>query len=505
MVGRGSLGLSLTEMVFEVADPRHPLCKLTAEDPAARGVYRVLDSDSDVVHSTLTVLGPNEPSVRLAKELRDGGAYEHVEILSVAPYAVVMKLARRVTPSDTTPEPPAPLERLLEVFGSDTIFEPFFADHGRVRIRAVLAEPVDTKRALVKLQELQRAIRWQEFRVIRVAEFKATRYAESLRRVLEPEQEDILRLAVRLGYYESPKRCTLQDIAKDVGLSVSPVHKKLKNVEQLLVTAHVDPAASRSTEARRRARPAQIPTEIVAGALAEVTLRVVWPSLVFTEFSQRHPNSLVLLQPLSEDPAAGRGSALLILVAAAADYRGFIEDLRKRPEIERMDFISRDTDHVSLRVRWRSPTEAGLGAQPFPFLRPLGRLGRDVHVKPLMVEGGEAQLKAILTHPTSTQELQTRLQELAKEASWKAWEMLSLRPVDADPALAASPADRMTIRQAEILKIAHALGYYRTPRGCTLDEVARTLGISANAIHKNLTAAEQKIVTAYLSGSLWQA
>jgi len=129
----------------------------------------------------------------------------------------------------------------------------------------------------------------------------------------------------------------------------------------------------------------------------------------------------------------------------------------------------------------------------------------DVHVKPLMVEGGEAQLKAILTHPTSTQELQTRLQELAKEASWKAWEMLSLRPVDADPALAASPADRMTIRQAEILKIAHALGYYRTPRGCTLDEVARTLGISANAIHKNLTAAEQKIVTAYLSGSLWQA
>jgi predicted DNA binding protein len=93
------------------------------------------------------------------------------------------------------------------------------------------------------------------------------------------------------------------------------------------------------------------------------------------------------------------------------------------------------------------------------------------------------------------------LQDLAQAQGWGGAELLGVRDAAVEAAaLAPVKAEPLTGRQEEVLRIAHALGYYRTPRGCTLEDIAATLGVSANAVHKNLTAAEQRIIHGHVAG-----
>lgn len=479
--------MALTEVVFEIADPRHPLGSLTARDPVARAVYRPVEGADGVATAALTVMCTREQAAQLARDLQKLGHYSEVALVSLTPYAAVFRL--RAAPKASVATEIAPVERILDVFGPDTVFQPFIVQGGRWRVRALLAESVETRRVLTSLGGLQRAMGWREFRTIRVAEFKATRYADSLRRLLDPEAEEVLRLAVRLGYYDSPKRCTLQAIAEKVGLSVSPVHKRLKNVEQVLIGAHVAPASVRAALPRR-----QRPRLLLAAeaTMTEVTLSATWPGLPLSDFSRDHPSATVVFHPLADETEAAAGTTLVTVVAPPREARAATAALRERRGVEAVDLVSLDEDHVSVKVRSRS---CGM-----PQVRLLRRIGRDVYLKPLVLEAGETTVSAILTHPSTDAEVRERVAAVAAEAHWDAWDIVDLKPVASDPALDDAGVDRLTARQEEILKIAHALGYYRTPRGCTLDEVARTLGISANAIHKNLSAAEQKIVGAYLAG-----
>lgn len=478
--------MTLTEVVFEIADPRHPVGRLTAEVPGTRAVYRRAEGADGGTSAALTVMCSGEQAAALARDLQKIGHYDEVSLVSLTPYAAVFRLRPSANPASDL----APVERILDVFGPDTVFQPFIVQEGKWRVRALLAESLEARRVLTSLGGLQRNMGWREFRTVRVAEFKAARYADSLRRLLDPEAEQVLRLAVRLGYYDSPKRCTLQGIAEKVGLSVSPVHKRLKNVEQVLVGAHVGPANAKTPPSRRSPRPR---TPLTGEAtMTEVALSATWPSLPLLAFSRDHPDATVVFNPLVDETRDAPGTTLVTVVASAREGREAVAALRSLPGMDAVDLVSLDEEHVSVRVK-------GLGAG-LPSARLLRRIGRDVYLKPLLLERGETTISAILTHPSPDAEVRERIAAVASEAGWTAWDILDLQPVASDPALDDSGADRLTARQEEILKIAHALGYYRTPRGCTLDDVARTLGISANAIHKNLSAAEQKIVGAYLAG-----
>lgn len=484
--------MALTEVVFEIGDPDHPVSRITRE--SARAVVRFGENGKDGTVATLAVTCGGERAASLARDLQALGHYDDVVLRSLSPQAAVYRLLRRRGRQD--PPGLVPFERVLELLGANAIMEPVYVERGRWRVRAILPEPADPKRVLAMLGELQDAMRWHDFRALRVAEFRAAAYADSIRRLLLPDEEDLLRLACDLGFYESPKGCTLQDIAARVGLSVSPVHKRLKAVEQRLVQACLDPAAARRTAARR-ARTTRAASGSATPAMTEVQVRAVWPALALTTFSARHREADVILQPLGEE-SGGSSTTLVIAVCEQRDHRDAIDALRARRGIEHVDVMSREQDHLSLKVRWRAT-----GAEdPFPSARGLRSLGRDVVLRPFVLEGGEVQVRAVLPGAATEEDVQARVAAVAEEAGWTRFEVVDRRPLASDPALAGPTSDRLTARQTEILKIAHALGYYRTPRACTLDDVARALGISANAIHKNLTAAEQKIVASYLAGSL---
>src|SRR5207249_3969794 len=160
----------------------------------------------------------------------------------------------------------------------------------------------------------------------------ASRYVDLLRRLLTPEQEELLRLAAGMGYYDTPKGSTLEEIAKRVGLSVSPVHKRLKNIEELLVSAHVEGTSAIAAPRRRRHRAhVTLPTAVPC----EIALRVRWPASRISKFVASVPGSRALVQNLVLEP--GFTTFLLVVLAPESEYLRLVNDFTSRPDVQNVE------------------------------------------------------------------------------------------------------------------------------------------------------------------------
>ncbi len=488
--------MALREIVFEAATPGDPVYEATRSHDDVRAVCRVVDPgvDEGVARCCITVLGDREVTSSLLKRLREDPAYPELEVVNLTPYAMVVNVGQG--------EGDGPKNLLTQVwdrFGEDTLIDPFFIDDGRARLRAVVAQDLSTRDALQRLRDLQDAAPWDHFSVVRVDEFDPAEHARLLRRVLSPEQENLLRLAVDMGYYATPKGCTLEDIADRVGLTASPVHKRLKKAEQVLVSSHLDPGSVPYPGEGRGTPPWIREMTPERGTMMEVDLRVRWPSFPLARFTLSR-RAQVVVRPFAQEPRSGEVSCLLVVAAPDGAHDGFEESVLEHLDLREVELLSGNGDHRTYRLRLDE--EVPWSRSPIPFTRLVRRFGRDAFLHPVVVEGGDVWLSFVVARHLPAGKILERLGDAGTEVGWEGFDLVSVRNVRGDPAEHPREALReLTPRQREVLEIARALGYYRTPRGCTLEDVAGTLGVSGNAVHKNLTAAERKIVTTYVRGT----
>ena len=489
--------MTFTEIVFEVGDDRYPLCRMTAPPSQASAVLRVVDAGraSGRFRTLITFYGTPEEAEELPRQLRAYRQGGDLEVVHAAPGVVSIRTdSSTLDAGSGTGVRLLAVLRLLQAFGPDVVLEPFLFRRGRIRARVLVPRRVETPRVLLALQEVQRSSGFADFRVVRVTQLHAQRYVDLLRRILTAEQEELLRLAASMGYYDSPKGATLEEIAAQVGLSVSPVHKRLKTIEETLVSAHVDPArVLDGTKRRRRRGEAAFP----ASAPLDVALRVRWSQSRISHFVGTVPGSRALLQVLDVSPHARTATFLLVLLAPDTEYPRLVHEFEQRSDVVAIETVEKDRTHASFKVTMRLSGRAGVAT--FPFWEEAW--GVDALPRPFIFEGSEVMLRFLLMRPLGEEAVRERLQASAKLAGWDEFEILSVHAVD-DGRAPLAPPEPPTARQEEVMKIAHALGYYRTPRACTLEHVASTLGVSANAIHKNLSSAEAKVIARYLTSGM---
>ena len=473
--------MTFTEIAFELGDPRHPLCRATRA-PQVHAVVRILDTGelSRRHRAHLAFHGTPEAATELVRELRALRPDAHVDTLSQSPTETGLYLEAPVEAVGLGAIAPT-----LLAHGMTAVFDPLVAREGRLRIRATIPRVVEPPHALRALQDVQRACGFADFRIQRIAAVDASAHIESARRALAPDQEALLALAASMGYYETPKSVTLDEIARSVGLSISPVHKRLKSAEETLVAHHVGQAPVGGPRRRPRASAARIdgntPWEI------QVRVRGDVGPLHALEAT---PQARASLHPLSSDSARGQVSLLVVQASADAQAR-LLEGIEGRPEVAEVAVLDRSSEHAACRLATRDRGPYALGWFHEAW-------GSEASLRAIAFEGGAAHLRAILLRPQTGERIQQRLAECARVAGWEDWSLVSSRPL-----LGGTPPPRwpepLTQRQLEVLRVAHALGYYKTPRVCTLEHVAGTLGVSANAVHKNLVLAESKLISAYLA------
>ncbi|HUR69991.1 MAG TPA: helix-turn-helix domain-containing protein [Candidatus Thermoplasmatota archaeon] len=478
--------MTFTEVAFELGDPRHPFCRMTRAPFAAHVIYRVTDlgGASGRHRAHVSVHARPEAAQELVTELRALRPDGSVEVLYQG-----QDRSSLAVDAPLIDEAPAGLAAVGSVFarhGIDAILDPLVAHEGRIHVRLVVPREADAQEVLRALQEVQRLAGFADFRILRIAPASPSGCVETARRPLSPEQEAVLALAASMGYYDTPKAVTLEQIARSVGLSISPVHKRLKAAEESIVTQHV---AHARPEMKRRPRR---PTRIEPTSPWELQLRVrgdFGPVNVLKDL----PDARASLHVLSGDGARAQ-SSLLVVVAPDDAQRKLLSGLEDRPEIASASTIDKSAHHLSCRLDTRER-----GTYAFTWWN--DAWGHDAPLRSVVFQGGEAHVRALVTRPFTRERFEEKLESCARAAGWTEWEVESLRSLDREGPPPVWP-EPLTQRQLEVLKVAQALGYYRTPRECTLEAVANTLGVSANAVHKNLVLAESKLIHAYLAAGI---
>jgi len=206
---------------------------------------------------------------------------------------------------------------------------------------------------------------------------------------------------------------------------------------------------------------------------------------VEASFSLRRLESFEVLHLLRHD---GRESAMICRISPK-DPRMRVEDcFRDDPVTTEIQVLQRGKQSSIALVR-RLPQElrpgppqdlllGGIATIPGAgyLIAPLGY--RDSTLRFSFV-GTDAQLREIL-HRAQRRKFQYRV--------------VSLRAAD----FASSPLDRLTERQASVLRAAYRLGYYDVPRRIDSRRLARTLGLEAATVVEHLRKAEQRLLDALL-------
>jgi hypothetical protein len=210
-------------------------------------------------------------------------------------------------------------------------------------------------------------------------------------------------------------------------------------------------------------------------------------------FAASFPEASLILLPVSEERETGVVRHLVAAIMPDDLHTKLLSSLEGRPEVAHVHVVGRERTCLVARIEARGRTGYG-----FSWWNEVW--GGDAVLRPILFEGQEAILRILVSRPHSEEKLQARLAECARAGHWIEHEVLHARPLG-DQGAPPEVTEPLTSRQLEVMRVAHALGYYQTPRGTTLEGIAKTLGVSANAIHKNLVLAESKIISGYLAAS----
>lgn len=176
------------------------------------------------------------------------------------------------------------------------------------------------------------------------------------------------------------------------------------------------------------------------------------------------------------------GSVLEILSIRGDDARDLLESVDASPKIHNVRALSLTEDEALIEVVSESAIATALADQEalFTEITVTGEAGRILAEVP-----GTLDVSAVLD---GLRDMYPGMELLARRETDRQ------APTLTETQFAALLTERLTDRQLEAIRAAHARGYFEWPRGATAEEVAETLGISTPTFTEHLRAAERKLL-----------
>lgn len=196
----------------------------------------------------------------------------------------------------------------------------------------------------------------------------------------------------------------------------------------------------------------------------------------------------LLLDPVGID-AGGDPSRIQVAVVGATDAQDELVSALET-ELEGLDVLGRDETTLGLVVE-------GIPKDGVPQLYPtVHRVsGPTTLFLPGVVTDGWMTLPFYTTSGTPGTDLVRSCKEDLAPAGF---DLRLVRFGAFQPGDLLSPNGELTDKQLEVVRAAFSMGYYETPRNCTLDDLADVFGISKAAVHMRLRTAERKIMREFV-------
>ncbi len=228
--------MGMTELLFQVEAPQWPVAAFTREYSGSRVIMNHVRFDDDhfPVRNIFTVLTekPEHSAefLRVAREL-----YSDVQILRQDPAA--MSILVEPAP-DKMKFFKAPFTAALRALGEDRILRPIVIRDGWLTIGIITAAELEISDIIRTASEnfqksdmAMKMIRWGEYKP---EDHPLGDFEEKL----TPKQSEIVKMGLALGFYDNPRRCTLDTLAGVFGISKAAAHNRLKSAERKILTSY---------------------------------------------------------------------------------------------------------------------------------------------------------------------------------------------------------------------------------------------------------------------------
>lgn len=223
----------LTEYVFKIRSDDNLLCQFTGENPEVRIVLNLLrpTADAHVERAIVTILAPQQLRRRFltGQFAKRYGSYdilsENDDYASVEISTMVLSYYQKHDPIQLT----------IQMLGPETIFQPVVVEGGYILISVMSPNPDGLQAFNEFTKHMRRVVPADDFKLLHVGEFQPEMRLKNRAKVLTPRQEEVLRMAIAMGYYSDPRQCNLENLAETFGVSKAAVHKRLQMAENALI------------------------------------------------------------------------------------------------------------------------------------------------------------------------------------------------------------------------------------------------------------------------------
>lgn len=226
--------MGLTEVVYKIRSEIFPLCTYTSKHPDVKVIinHTSWDDKTRQSRSLLTLMGPDDKLAELAKELET--VFDTTEVVRQSKEQLILKTSGEI---DTLKKTGNPTAFALDYFGENAIVQPALVREGYFNTRLLITSKVDLADLLANYERGVKEGRWNDFKLIRIDDFDPEQQIHgAFTENLTQKQLEVIKTALALGFYNTPRDITLDDLSNIFGISKAAVHNRLQAAERKVIS-----------------------------------------------------------------------------------------------------------------------------------------------------------------------------------------------------------------------------------------------------------------------------
>lgn len=222
-----------TEYSFKIRSADNLLCRFTEENPGLRIILNLLRSSASapVEKAIVTILADPRTRQRFltGEFARRYGTFEllseNEDYASVEITTAVLSYYQQHDPIQLT----------IQMLGPETVFQPVLVRDGYIHISVMSPNPDGLAAFNQFTQHMRRVVPADDFKLLHVGDYQPELRLKARPKNITTRQEEVVKMAIAMGYYNDPRQCNLEDLAHAFGISKAAVHKRLQMAENALI------------------------------------------------------------------------------------------------------------------------------------------------------------------------------------------------------------------------------------------------------------------------------
>lgn len=229
----------LTEYVFKIRSDDNLLCQFTREQPQVRIVLSLLrpSAAAPVEKAIVTILSDKQTRTRFLTG-QFAKRYGSFTLLAESDGYASVEISTTVL---TYYQKHDPIQLTLRMLGPETVFHPVIVEGGYILISVLSPNPAGLQAFNEFTKHMRQVVPADDFKLLHVGEYQPELRLKSRAKALTPRQQEVLKMAIAMGYYNDPRAVTLEGLAEAFGVSKAAVHKRMQMAENSLIRGHFEP------------------------------------------------------------------------------------------------------------------------------------------------------------------------------------------------------------------------------------------------------------------------